>query len=92
MNRIDFTLHQEIISSSKKPEEKFQDIVDAAKSAKKQEMTRRETADLFGNLWNIDTAHLRELDGYISAVLDMICGYCVERCRIWPGVWGSEKD
>ncbi|MDR2170106.1 MAG: hypothetical protein LBP59_08195 [Planctomycetaceae bacterium] len=91
MKKIDLSYLYEIVYSSKTPEEKYYKLVEAARTAKDQGMSRRETGDLFGKLWDIDDSVEAELDGYISSVLEIIYGYCLEQYRIWPGAWDERK-
>ena len=58
---IDILLLHKIVYSDKNPEEKFQDLVVAVKTAKEQGISRRSTAALFGKLWDIDDARLVDI-------------------------------
>jgi hypothetical protein len=92
MKTINLSYLHEIVYSSETPEKKYYKLVEAVKMAKEQGMSRRETADLFDKLREIDDSMAVELDGYITCVLEIIYGYCMEQYRIWPGVWDERRD
>jgi hypothetical protein len=62
MEKVNIQNLKKIVYSNKSMEDKYADLILAAKLAKDQGLSRRETADIFENLWELDDDIVNALD------------------------------
>ena len=81
-----------IVYSQRNTDEIFEELLNAAKSAKLNGTPQSTAVRLFGELGGDGTKISQELDSCISSVLEIVVGYCSPDVRIWEEIWDNTEE